>query len=143
MRQFAPYGAVYPGAENSTQQGDAYNQEAAADFGVERTRASARYTPTEAEDEPADDIAPTELFFGDDNLLACNGFDFEAFDEQYRYHTNSYGAADNAVHVKTLQAEHLLDAEPRDNLRLYQDNAKYDADEQEFDVLHRRYSLSK
>lgn len=136
MRQFAPRGSVHPGAEDSAEEGDTNDQEAAADLGVQRTRTGAGDTPAKAEDESADDVAPAELFFGDGNLLAANGFYFETFDEYYRYHAYRYSAAYDTIHVKALQAEHLLYAEPRYNLGFYQDNAKYDAYKQKFYVLH-------
>jgi hypothetical protein len=48
----------------------------------------------------------------------------KALDELHADEAHHHGGADHAVHVEALEAEHLLDAEPADDLGLEEDDAE-------------------
>ena len=51
----------------------------------------------------------------------------EAFDEDDTYRSYQNGRADDTVHVEALEAEHLLDPEPTDDLGLHEDHTEHQA----------------
>ncbi len=53
-----------------------------------------------------------------------DGLDLEPLDELDADGPDHHGRADHPVHVETLEAEHLLDPEPADDLGFHEDDAE-------------------
>ena len=53
------------------------------------------------------------FFWNDPDFFVVDRFNFEYFNKLNRYHSGNYRRAYDPIHVKALQAEHLLYSEPR------------------------------
>ncbi len=135
MRQLIPKIPIHPGSGNRADQRDEDNRGAGADLSEKGPRASARHSPTQAEDQAAVYLAFIELFRMKSDGLAVDTFCLEFFNQKNRQRADHDRCADNAVHVKGFQPEHFLNTKPGYDLCLHEGDAKKDPDERVFKVV--------
>ena len=63
------------------------------------------------------------------------GANVKLFDDPNGNHSRKNSAPNHTVHMKRLQAEHLLNSEPTDNFGFYKYNPEKNADDEVFDVV--------
>src|SRR4026209_2245990 len=132
---------VHPGAREGRPQPHCHDRDAGSDQRVEGTGTGSGQGLAQAEQRPADDVAPAERLGLDADRLAGEGADLEALDQLNRDHPDQHGAQHEPVHVKGLEAEHLLDAKPRDGFGFGEHEAEPGSGQkiaQRLDAVHQR-----
>src|SRR5690606_15289067 len=115
------------GARDGAEQGDRDGERAGTYLREQRSRASAGHRPTQTKEQASVDLALIELFRLEPDRLAVDGPELKPLDQPHGDHPHDNGRADHPIHVKALQPEHLLDAEPGYDLRLYERDPEQDA----------------
>src|ERR1700704_5755524 len=132
MRQTRTQVTVRPRPGESARDRDQHDRHAGSDERDERAGARAGQRPAHAEEGPAHDVADAvaERFRRRRDRPARRVAKLEALDRLERYGRDDDGRADDAVHVKRLEPEHLLNPEPGDRFRLEEHDAEQCADEE-------------
>lgn len=136
MGQFFPKQAINPGACYRAKQSHYDHKKAAPDLRKQRARADSGNCPAKAKNQSTVHISPMEFFIRDHYRFVVNGLYLETFDDLNGNHRHQNSAADDAIHVKGLEMEHLLDTEPGNHLRFNKDNSEQQSGDQKFNVFH-------
>ena len=121
MRQARLHEAVSPRTDQSPQQRNTDDGQATPDKCEERAGACTGETPAKAEDRAAQDVVllwSLGLGIRPGDLVTAHGASPEFLHGRHRDCPHTNRETNNPVHVDALEAEHLLDPEPRDDLRL-------------------------
>lgn len=85
---------------------------------------------------PYDVSRPLLCLVGKSDGRAGDVFELELLDERHANGSEYHGRADDAVHVKGLEAEHFLNAVPGDGFAFGHNDAEQYAGEYEFECFH-------
>src|SRR6185436_18648835 len=91
---------------------------------IQRSGTSARQRPAKTENQSAPNISPTEFFRLDFNFFSIDGFRLELLDQENGSDSHRHRTHHQSIHVKSLEAEHFLNAKPRNSFRLDQDDSE-------------------
>lgn len=137
MGQFRAQRCVGQHPQDAHHNGNEEDSRSASDECVHGAWTSSRHGPAEAKNGAADEgrlvIGSFVVQF---NSIAFDAFGVGLADEPNTEDPHSNCTADDAVHVKILKGEHLLNAEPREYFGFHEDDAEEDANEQSEEISH-------
>src|SRR5215208_6561451 len=104
----------------------------------QRPRAASGQRPSHAEGRPTRKITNTaaEPLRLEAERLAVRATKAEPLDRDERGGGGQHRGADDAVQVESIEPEHLLDAKPRDHLRLHENRPERTAEQKVRDERH-------
>ena len=91
---------------------------------INRAGASTCDCPTHAKNSATIHNTRMKSMLLNGNWLPCNCPSLKTTDDKDRNRTNGNGRSNDQIHIGTLKEKHIVDLEPRNNLRFGQNNTK-------------------
>lgn len=121
MGEFLPKKAIRKRTADCTEQSDEIHTIAVADQGIERSGTSARKRPSNPEEQSANDGSFVHLLLLYNDEIAAHRLHFEFLKDLHSDSSDRNRGADDAVHVKGIEAKHLLNPKPGNNFPVGED----------------------
>src|SRR5690606_7789494 len=115
LRQLISKSTIHPCSCYGTQEGHGYHGKAHSDLCKQRSWTGSCQGPAQAKYKTADELPLFKLLFRNIYNLSCHRLDIEPFEQLNGGEANQAGGADYPVQKETLEAEHFLNSEPRDD----------------------------